>query len=148
MTSDFNYGVCGVFCEQCPVGNGLVNRLAKELKRLTSDFSNDFPDCKVFNFREFDKALNYFSEEHGCPGCQFISEAWCDVRKCEKVDEVKSCLLCDEFRDCPRTEYQRGRYPFVLEHYDRVREVGLEGHFEEEREKAEKGLLLNDIRKY
>ncbi len=55
--------------------------------------------------------------------------------KCEKG----SCLLCEEFLECTRTEYQRGRYPFVLERYERVKE---------EREKALSGLLLNDIRKY
>jgi hypothetical protein len=77
----------------CPAGNGRVVELAEELKRLTSDFFNDFPEC-------------------------------------------------------PRTEYQRGRYPFVLERYERVKEIGFEGHLKEERERAEAGTLLNDIRKY
>ena len=68
--------------------------------------------------------------------------------KCEKVREKGSCLLCEEFLECTRTEYQRGRYPFVLERYERVKEIGFEGHLKEEREKALSGTLLNDIRKY
>ena len=59
--------------------------------------------------------------------------------KCEKVREKGSCLLCEEFLECTRTEYQRGRYSLVLERYERVKE---------EREKALSGTLLNDIRKY
>lgn len=148
MASQYNYGVCGVFCEQCPTGNGLINRLAKDLRRITSDFANDFPDFEGFNLKEFDRGLEYFGEEYGCPGCRNLTEAWCDVKRCEKAEAAESCLLCEAFRECPNTEYQRDRYPFVLEHHDRVREIGLEGHLREERERAEKGVLLNDIRKY
>ena len=56
------------------------------------------------------------------------------ARSCEKAKELKSCLLCDEYPVCPHTEYMRDRYPFVLDHYRRVKEVGLKQHFKEERE--------------
>jgi hypothetical protein len=141
MSEDYNYGACGVFCEQCPAGNGVINRLAKELKRLTAGFGRDFPDQKQFDFKEYTKALEHFGELYGCPGCWNHSEAWCEVKKCEKINELKSCLLCDDLKECPRTEYQRERYPYVLEHQDRVREVGIDQYFCEEREKAKKGTL-------
>ncbi len=35
-----------------------------------------------------------------------------------------------------------------MERFERVKEIGFEGHLKEEREKAEAGTLLNDIRKY
>jgi len=146
--SNYLYGVCGVFCEQCPAGNGKIKELAGELKRLTADFISDFPGCKEFNFSEFTKGLVFFHQSYGCPTCLNIKEPWCEVLKCEKAKELKSCLLCDEYLKCPRTEYHRDRYPFVLEHYRRVKEIGLSEHFKEERERAKKGLLLNDIRKY
>ncbi|MFB0543674.1 MAG: DUF3795 domain-containing protein [Candidatus Bathyarchaeia archaeon] len=146
--SDYSYGVCGVFCEQCPTGNGRIKELARELKRLTADFISTFPDFKGFNFSEFTKGLDYFLQSYGCPTCLNVEEPWCEVLKCEKAKELKNCLLCGEYLECPRTEYHRDRYPFVLKHYQRVKEVGLLEHFKEERERAKKGLLLNDIRKY
>jgi hypothetical protein len=149
MEADYRYGRCGVFCETCPAGNGRVKELAGELKRLTSDFFNDFPEGHGgFDWAEYRKGLTFFIKSYGCPTCQNIEEPWCEVLKCEKVREKESCLLCDEFPECPRTEYQRDRYPFVLERYQRVKEIGFEGHLKEEREKAEAGTLLNDIRKY
>jgi hypothetical protein len=149
MEGDYRYGRCGVFCEVCPAGNGRVVELAGELKRLTSDFFRDFPEGHGgFDWAEYRKGLDHFIESYGCPTCQEIEEPWCEVLKCDKVREKESCLLCDEFPECPRTEYQRGRYPFVLEHYERVKEIGFEGHLKEERERAASGTLLNDIREY
>ena len=149
MESDYKFVRCGVSCEMCPAGNGRVKELASELKRLTSDFFKDFPKGHgEFDWGEYRKGLDYFIESYGCPTCREIKEPWCEVLKCEKVREKGSCLLCDEFPECPRTEYQRGRYPFVLERYERVKEIGFEGHLKEERRRAEEGTLLNDIRKY
>jgi hypothetical protein len=150
MEDDYKFGRCGVFCETCPAGNGRVVELAGELKRLTSDFFNDFPEGHGgFDWKDYRKGLDFFAESYGCPTCTKLEgEPWCEVLKCDKVREKVSCLLCEEFPECPRTEYQRDRYPFVLERYERVKEIGFEGHLKEEREKAEAGTLLNDIRKY
>lgn len=149
MEGDFKYGRCGVSCEMCHAGNGRVEELARELKRLTSGFFKDFPEgYGGFDWVEYRKGLDYFIDSYSCPDCTNIEEPWCEVLKCEKVRENESCLLCEEFPECPRTEYQRGRYPFVLEHYERVKEIGLEGHLKEERERAKAGTLLIDIMEY
>jgi len=149
MEGDYQFGRCGVSCEMCPAGNGRVVELAEKLKRFTSDFFNDFPEGHGgFDWAEYRRGLDFFIESYGCPTCRNIEEPWCEVLKCEKVVEKGSCLLCEEFPECPRTEYQRVRYPFVLERYERVKEIGFEGHLKEEREKALSGTLLNDIRKY
>ncbi len=149
MEGDYRFGRCGVFCEMCPTGNGRVVELAGELKRLTSDFFKDFPEGQGgFDWVEYLRGLDFFIGSYGCPTCLNIEEPWCDVLKCDRVREEGSCLLCDEFPECPRTEYQRGRYPFLLEHHERVKEIGFEEHLNEERERAEAGTLLHDIRKY
>ncbi len=150
MEGDYKFGRCGVFCETCPAGNGRVVELAGELKRLTSDFFKDFPEGHGgFDWKDYRKGLDFFVESYGCPTCTKLEgEPWCEVLKCDKVREKVSCLLCEEFPECPRTEYPRDRYPFVLERYERVKEIGFEGHLKEERERAEAGTLLNDIRKY
>lgn len=133
----------------CSTGNGRVKELAEELRRLTAGFFKVFPPGHGdFDWDQYRKGLDYFCESYGCPTCLGIEDPWCEVLKCEKVEEKGSCLVCAEFLECPRTEYQRDRYPFVIVHYRRVAEKGLEALFEEEREKAESGVLLQDIRRY
>ena len=142
------HGVCGVYCGQCASGNGRIKDLAKELRRLTAGLLDYKPDFDEFDFSELQKGLKWLDEDFGCPTCLKLDDYWCAVMKCEKAKELKSCLLCDDYPECPKTEYQRGRYPFVLDHHKRVKEVGLEQHLKEERRRAEDGLLLHDIRTY
>ena len=40
------------------------------------------------------------------------------------------------------TAYQREWYPFVLKHYARVQQVGLQQHLEEEEARAQAGIDL------
>ncbi len=143
------YGVCGVYCGQCHTMEK-VHLLAMELKKLIIDdydwVANVVDDIDYTNFL---KGLEWFSKQH-CPTCVKISDPWCEVRKCEKIinKELKSCLLCEEFLNCPRTEYQRDRYPFVIDRYHRVKQIGFEKHLEEEEKRAKEGVRLIDIRKY
>jgi hypothetical protein len=100
-----------------------------------------------FKFDDVRKGLKWFAKSK-CPTCLKIKRPWCEVMKCKKARELKSCLLCDEFPRCPRTEYQRNRYPFVIKYHARVKKVGLEQHLREERERVKRGVCLIDIRKY
>ena len=147
---DLPYGVCGVYCGQCPSGNGTIRSLAGKLIRYTADLISDNPDFEIkeFNVKEFREGLRWFHESYGCPTCLKIKEPWCEVMKCEKVRKLKSCLLCDSFLECPHTEYHRDRYPFVIEHYHYVKKVGLEQHLKQEELRAKEGVSLIDIRKY
>lgn len=144
---EYQYGVCGVFCEMCPSGTGKIAQLATNLLKLIKG-SYKWPEKDVdFSFEDLRKGLEWLTHET-CPTCQQIKEPWCEVLKCEKARELKSCLRCKEFLNCPSTEYHRDRYPFVVDHYHRVKEVGLETHLKEEREKAQSGITLHDIRKW
>jgi hypothetical protein len=144
---EYSYGVCGVFCEMCPTGNGRVAELASELSRITKGNCKWAQDSVDFQFDDMDKGIVWLSKIK-CPGCQNIKEPWCEVMKCKKAKNLKSCLLCETFPTCKRNEYQRGRYPVLSKHHKRVKKVGLERHLKEERERTRKGLSLVDIRKY
>jgi len=58
------YGICGVYCGQCPNGNGRVKMMAMELKRLvdTTRYNWVKEVIKSFNFDEFRKGLEWFSQ--------------------------------------------------------------------------------------
>ncbi len=140
---NMKYGICGVYCGQCPSGNGRVRMMAGELKRLVDttryDWVREF--VKSFDFDEFRKGLEWFSDSQ-CPMCLNGGGAPCQNRKCASDRKLRSCLSCTEYRKCKNTEYQRNTYPFVTENYDRVKQVGLEKHLEEEEERARAGVDL------
>ena len=144
---NYSYGVCGVFCEMCPTGNGKISQLASELLRLIKNSYKWAEDEVNFSFKDVREGLEWLTKD-SCPTCRQIKEPWCEVLKCEKASKLQSCLLCEEFLDCPSTAYHRDRYPFVIENYNRVKEIGLEKHLEEERKKAKNGITLIDIRKW
>ena len=62
--------------------------------------------------------------------------------------ELKSCLECQEFLSCSRTEYQRERYPIVIEYYNTVKENGFNIYLKEGSEKAKQGVTFLDYRTY
>jgi hypothetical protein len=144
---NYSYGVCGVFCEMCPTGNGKISQLASELLRLIKNSYKWAEDEVNFSFKDVREGLEWLTKD-SCPTCRQIKEPWCEVLKCEKASKLQSCLLCEEFLDCPSTAYHRDRYPFVIENYNRVKEIGLEKHLAEERKKVKNGITLIDIRKW
>jgi hypothetical protein len=89
-TTEYNYGKCGVFCEQCPTGNGKIKELSSELQRLTSDIYQDYKEFHHFERNEYRKALEWLQESYDCPTCRNIKTPWCEVLKCEKIDEKES----------------------------------------------------------
>jgi len=137
------YGVCGVYCGQCPNGNGRVRFAAGELKRLVDTVRYGWVEdaVKSFSFSEFRKGLEWFSQAQ-CRGCLAGDGAPCENRGCASEKGLKSCLLCESYLECPKTAYQREWYPFVAENYERVRQVGFETYLREEEERARAGVDL------
>ena len=139
----YSYGICGVYCGQCPSGNGRVKIIAGELKRLVDTVGYDWVESAVksFKFKEFRRGLEWFAQAQ-CPMCLNGGGAPCENRKCAAEKRLDSCLLCDNYLTCGHTIYQRDRYPFVVENYERVKKVGLQKHLEEEEERARAGVDL------
>jgi hypothetical protein len=138
------YGVCGVYCGQCPNGNGRVRMTAGELKRLVDTVRYDWVNSAVksFDFENFRKGLEWFADYSQCPMCLNGGGAPCQNRKCASENKLESCLLCKDYLTCKNTEYQRDYYPFVVENYNRVKEVGFQRHLEEEEERTKAGVDL------
>ena len=144
MTLDqYEYGVCGVYCGQCPSGNGRVRYAAGELKRLVDTTRYGWVEeaVKSFSFNEFRKGLEWFSQAQ-CRGCGSRDGAPCQNRGCAEEKGIQSCLECSDYLTCRHTEYMRDTYPFVKDHYQRVKEVGLLKHLEEEDQRARAGVDL------
>ena len=144
MNAEYCYGICGVFCEQCKKGNGRVKDVAETLDKLTEGIEG-FHNLD-FDPDEYRKALHWMQTGYTCPTCM-QRDYVCEVRKCSEEKGVESCLLCSEYLGCKHTEHMRTLFPVLETHYRRVKEVGINRHFDEEREKARDGLLLDHLRK-
>ena len=146
------FGICGVYCGMCVASKEILTVTATKLKELiVEDYQwvESLENNLDFKYKNFLKGLDWFSKQQ-CPTCNKISDHWCEVRKCSKIinNEIKSCLLCEEFLTCERTTYQRDHYPFVIEHHERVKVIGFDKHLEEEEKRAQEGITLQKIRKY
>lgn len=142
-TKNDQYGICGIYCGQCPNGNGRVKMMAGELKRLVDTVRYNWvrDAVKSFEFDEFRKGLEWFSVAQ-CSMCLNGGGAPCENRKCASEKKLKSCLLCGDYPTCKHTEYQREWYPFVVDNYNRVKQLGFERYLEEEEERARAGVDL------
>lgn len=137
------YGICGVYCGQCPSGNGRVKTLAGELKRLVDTVRYDWLEqaTQAFRFTEFRKGLEWFATAQ-CPMCLHGGGAPCENKKCAPANGLDSCLLCGDYLTCKHTDYHRDWYPFVVDHYHRVQQVGFPQYLQEEEERARAGVDL------
>lgn len=117
--------------------------MAGELKRLVDTVRYDWVQDAVqsFAFNVFRKGLEWFATAQ-CPMCLQGGGAPCANRPCAKEKTLESCLLCDEYPACKHAAYQREWYPFVMENHERVKQVGLQKHLEEEEEWARAGIDL------
>lgn len=117
--------------------------MAGELKRLVDTVRYEWMREAVaaFAFDEFRKGLEWFAKAH-CPMCRQGGGAPCANRPCAQAKSLESCLLCDEYPTCVHTAYQREWYPFVLEHYARVAQVGLQQYLDVEEARAQAGIDL------
>ena len=143
-------GRCGVYCGQCRNFTTEITELASKLKEfIIQDFSWLIKADVSFNYDNLIKGLEWFSNSK-CSGCRNSKESWCDVKKCEKIqnEEIDNCLLCDEFAKCPHTDYQRKRYSYLFEHVGFIKKEGFDSFLEEQERKAKEGVRIQNIRDY
>ena len=150
MSLNQKLGRCGVYCGQCRAFTGEMADLSTKFKQwVVQDYSwlKDAEDS--FDYDNFIQGLEWFTNSM-CPGCRNSTEGWCEVKKCEKIkqDTTDNCLICDEFANCPYTEYQRNRYSYLFDHIKFIKKEGMGKFLEEEERKAKEGVRIQEIRDY
>ena len=141
---------CGIYCGQCRAYTEEVTDIAHQFKQwVEQDYSWLKEVEESFDYDNFMKGLDWFINST-CPGCRNSTESWCDVKKCEKIqqDKIDNCLICDDFKDCTHTEYQRNRYSYLFKHIEFVKKEGFDKFLEEEELKGKEGVRIQDIRNY
>jgi hypothetical protein len=150
MSLNHKLARCGIYCGQCRAYTEEVTDLAEQFKKwVEQDYSWLKGVEESFDYDNFLKGLEWFSKAT-CSGCRNATDIWCEVKKCEKIkDNSKdNCLICDEFSECPYTDYQRNRYSYLFKHIDYIKKEGLGKFLEGEEKKADEGIRIQDIRDY
>ncbi len=150
MTLNQKLGRCGVYCGQCGAFNAEVEDLATKFKKwVIQDYSllKDAEDS--FDYDNFIRGLDWFKNST-CSGCRELTESWCEVRKCDKIQQntIDNCLICDDFANCQHTDYQRNRYSYLLNSIDFIKKEGFDKFLEEEERNAKEGVRIQEIRDY
>ena len=93
-----------------------------------------------FDFDNFRKGLEWFHQYGDCQcpqdHCPF------GYGTCARDKGLKSCLECEDYLTCEKLKYIRETYPFVVDAYHRVQQVGLEAHLAEEEQRAQAGICM------
>ncbi|MFW9852195.1 MAG: DUF3795 domain-containing protein [Candidatus Thorarchaeota archaeon] len=150
MSLNHKLGRCGVYCGQC---RAFTSEMASFATKFEEWVAKDYSWVKEvedsFDYDNFIKGLEWFKNST-CLGCRDSTEEWCEVKKCEKIKQntIDNCLICDDFRDCKFTDYQRNRYSYLFEHIEFIKKEGFESFLEEEERKAEEGVRIQEIRDY
>ena len=150
MSLNQKLGKCGVYCGQCRAFTAEVADMATKFKEwVVTDYSWLKEVDYSFDYDNFVQGLEWFTNST-CLGCRNSEEIWCEVKKCEKIQQntIDNCLICQEFANCPSTDYQRNRYSYLFKHIDFISKEGFEKYLEREVKKAKEGVRIQDIRDY
>ncbi|MCE5249958.1 DUF3795 domain-containing protein [bacterium] len=138
---------CGLYCKLCANIARIPNQAYALRDTLAKSGWTFFGDQYVPEFREFWKALGYFSDMgEKCPGCRGeCGYPGCTIRPCARERKVEVCSSCDEF-PCDRIKELAGRYPNLISDGFRQRAIGLDRWIAEQEERCATGLCYNDFR--
>jgi len=136
---------CGSFCGGCGMYKGrIIAMVAQEFKELTAGYADWLPKAVNldFNYDDFIKGLEYFSQENSSCYCQESCKqgggAPCKIRPCAQEKGIEICYECKDF-PCDKFAWIIERYPGFREEQERFKKLGFEGWLRFHGERAEKG---------
>lgn len=129
-------GPCGDYCGACAGYTGLVADTAKQLREFLNTYAYKFRSKGAFDFLELTKALQWLTENAGCPGCrQGGGPPFCQVKTCCPEKGLSVCFMCSKLEEVADSD--------TGERYARFRELGLQGWLREQASNAHKGYEIH-----
>lgn len=141
---------CGLYCGNCGIYKGrMVAKIAADLKELIDvyGFAEWVPKYEKidFSFDEFQKGLNFFSNEEKGPYCQVSckeggGQPFCEIRLCAKKKEVEICFECDKF-PCKLFSSFLKTHSEIIEEQKKFKKLGLKRWLELKEEQSKRGYV-------
>lgn len=143
-------GYCGIFCNECGVYKGRITpQLAKDLKELVE--AQGFPEWVPqfggigFDFKEFQKGLEYFTKENSRCYCQVPCRDGggipnCEIRACAQKREFEICFQCNGF-PCKCFSWLVEKNPEILEESKEFKKLGMQKWMKQREQKAKRGYV-------
>ncbi|MDH5684027.1 MAG: DUF3795 domain-containing protein [candidate division WOR-3 bacterium] len=140
-------GYCGAFCGDCGMYKGRIYAMvAQELLEIikSAGYSDWLPKAVQldFNYDDFIKGLEYFSQENSSCYCQEPCKqgggAPCKIKSCAKERGIEICYECKDFA-CEHFSWLLEKYPNKLLDYEQFEKLGFEGWLKLRIKRGEKG---------
>jgi hypothetical protein len=137
---------CGLYCELCSA-RGRIPKQAKSLRDSMAKDSWQIWGTEIPGFKGFWEFLTNLSDKtKSCPGCrQGGGPPFCGVRKCAQKKGLDMCANCDEF-PCYRIEALAKGYINLIPDMKRMKQIGFDAWFEEQKQRATTDFAYADIR--
>lgn len=131
---------CGLDCRRCfAYSEGEIKALSTKLQALLGSFDRHAERFSVFlpafkDYPSFKELLAYFTRVD-CDGCRkgVCKYPNCGVITCYQQRGVDFCFQCDEF-PCERTGFDPDLKRRWIQMNNRMKEIGVEAHFQETRD--------------
>ena len=150
-------GCCGQFyCALCKYFTGTLVEAAKHLWKFIERPASIVLIMKASNacdFEEFARGVKWLaSQEKPCKGCRFGGGwSWwpdCPVRDCTIQKGIDFCYQCADFpcnklKEEPLLEIKKS----IIETNNKIRDIGIEEHFQILRDKYQKLAADRSIKK-
>jgi len=92
---------CGLWCGSCLVGNGTVNRLARDCRKAIKDYGVSEWGPTEVDYGVLLKGLATIGAMNPCPGClKGGGRTDCEIRACAVSKRVVECVDCKESKGC------------------------------------------------
>jgi len=134
-------GPCGDYCGGCGQYNGLIVSTAKQMREFADLYGFEFRSKGVFDFKQFVKGLEWFTNIGKCPGCQQGGGMpGCEVKKCCFGKGLRICFECEEF---PCSKSKDTAHSDTMDKYERFKDIGFEKWVEEQEQKTREGYEIH-----
>jgi len=148
MVNENLVGCCGIYCGACPFYRSEIPELSKRLKEVLKE--EKFRKIAVSfewvgDYREFKKWINFLAKAK-CEGCQVGGgNPFCNIRKCCRKREIKSCAECEEF-PCKKLGWISERYRrWNIKNLERIQKIGYEKWLEEKEDEVKNGFVTGQV---
>lgn len=132
---------CGLICYTCDaMKDGVINQSAKQLLYVLGSYDSfleSSPGSRQISgkYNNFKDVLEYLADVK-CNGCRkdHCMDSNCIVPECTKNQKIDYCYECKDF-PCDKTGFPDGLKKKWIRKNKKIKEIGIEKFFEEEKNK-------------
>ncbi len=124
---------CGLYCGDCPFGQGTIPDLARDLRKelRACRFDKIAADIPFKEFQDYGKCYEVLGAmvKLRCGGCRTGSRSkFCKVAECARRKNLSGCWECGDFSGCKKLQFLEPVHGDAhLKNLRKIAAVGVDG---------------------